>query len=628
MKSLEHIKLAAFTGLVVGAAHGTIEVIIRIAVLSFEWFELYQALLIPLIAYTLGFVVLSLFIELIRRLIKLKITKKTLTIFYFTSGITLLIIFYPAIILNRFLLSEIIFWSPISLALNFTVFFVIGIFYILVLTKAKRAVYSIIYLMKKWKIKKLIKNYIFAVIIFIITSFFLDLYLLNHFPNFVSNVELNEYPNIILISIDTIRSDHLSLYGYPLNTSPNLDEFAKDAVVFDNAISPSIWSISSISSIFTGKYLSHHNVSVLNQKLNSEETTLAEILKAKGYNTAGFTSIVYTKAKYGLSQGFITYKDRIDFFEFAHTFEWFGLRQTLTAFFPNYKSLMKQDGDKSAPEVNKDVFRWLDENKNEPFFMFIDYGDPHSQYTSGKEYRTTNDTRSDSELFRDYKNQKGNENVLKNIIDTLINFYDSEIMYVDHHIRKLLNKLDELDIKNNTVIIITADHGIGFGEHGYFVDGGGITMYQEKIHVPLIVYYPKEFEPRRIEKSVSTADIMPTILDMLKIEVPADIDGVSLVPLIENGSYNRKYVVSEKFGRPGIEAIEYTIAIISGDWKLIEVKPKIETIPSALYNLRTDPKEQRNLYHSYVEKRNELQKYISDVTDPSIFSITSTSQKD
>jgi arylsulfatase A-like enzyme len=151
------------------------------------------------------------------------------------------------------------------------------------------------------------------VIIFIIISFFLDLYLLNYFPNFVSDVELNEYPNIILISIDTLRPDHLSLYGYSLNTSPNLDEFAKDAVVFNNAITAGGSSLLSIASIFTGKYVSNHNASVLNQKLDSKETTLAEILKAKGYNTAGFTTSVYTKAKYGFWEGFITYKDRIDF---------------------------------------------------------------------------------------------------------------------------------------------------------------------------------------------------------------------------------------------------------------------------------------------------------------------------
>jgi arylsulfatase A-like enzyme len=284
---------------------------------------------------------------------------------------------------------------------------------------------------------------------------------------------------------------------------------------------------------------------------------------------------------------------------------------------------MKQDGDKPSIEVNKGIFKWLDKNKDTPFFMFIDYTDPHGPFTLGREYRTTNVTRSHLELYRAYIDKKRYDDISKDIINDLINLYDPEIMYIDHHIGKLLNKMDELDIKNNTIIIITADHGIEFYEHGYFDKGE--TMYQEIIHVPLIFYYPKEFKPQRIEKSVSNTDIMPTILGLLKIEVPVDIDGMSLVPLVKNGSYNRKYVASEAFGRLGIEETEQQIAIISGDWKLIEVRPKTETIPSALYNLRTDPKEQRNLYNIYTKKRNELQKYISEVTDPNIFNITGTS---
>lgn len=612
MKTLNNVKLAAFTGLVVGAVHGTVDIIARIAALSFEWFELYQALLIPFVAYTLGFVVLSLFIELIRRILKLNITKKTLTVFYFTTSVILLITFYPMFFINRVLLVKISFWNPISLAINFTVFFVLGILYILLNTKAKDTVYSFMNLMKKWKINKIIKNYIFGAIIFIVISLFLDLYLLNYFPNFESNADLDEYPNIILISIDSLRADHLSLYGYSLNTSPNLDEFAKDAVVFDNSIGTAPGSLASVPAILSGKYSTHHNVTLLNQELSSKLTTLPKILKAKGYNTAGFVSVVYIKAKYGFGQDFITYKDRIDFFEWAHTREEFGLRQTLEAFIPGYSSLMKQDADKAAPELNKDVFRWLDKNKDNPFFMYIHYYDPHAPFNLGKEFRTTNDTRDYFELEEYYKNQKRYEYVPKDVIDAVINLYDAEIMYVDQYIGKLLNKLYELDIKNNTMIIITADHGEEFYDHGYFFKSS--TLYQEIIHIPLIIYYPKEFNPRRIEETVSHVDILPTILDVLGIEVPADVDGMSLVPLIKNGSYNREFVAAEIYGRPGVEEAHYMIAIISGDWKLIELRPKIKGVPSALYNLKTDPKEQRNLYDIYVEKRNELRKYIVNVT--------------
>ncbi|MCH8004565.1 MAG: sulfatase, partial [Nanoarchaeota archaeon] len=571
-----------------------------------EWFELYQALLIPLVAYTLGFVVLSLFIELIIRIIKLKITNKTLTSFYFISAVAVLIIFYESVIVNRFLLLEISFWNPVSLALNFTFFFVIGILFLILITKAKGTIYNFIQIMDKWKIKKFAKNYIFAAITFITISFFLDVYSLNYIPGSAPNVELNDYPNILLIEIDTLRADHLSLYGYSFNTSPNIDEFARDAVVFDNAIAPASGSLPSTSSIITGKYVSHHGASITNQELDIKETTLAETLKAEEYNTAGFVAAMFYKGKYGVAQGFNTYKDRMDFFEFIHTFDQFSLRETLEwfshilTFFPNYNSLMRQDIERISPEVNIDVFKWFKKNEYQPFFLYVHYNDPKVHPKVDYEVKPSEDTLKD-----------------------IFQLYDAEIKYTDNYVGKLLNKLDELNLKDNTIIIITADHGIEFYEHGNINTG---RVYQPNIHVPLIIYYPKELKPQRIRTPVSTIDIFPTILDMIGMEVPDDIDGVSLLPLMTGKDvYGREFVASETFGRPGIEDALQQIAIIKGDWKLIEIRGS-EILSPGLYNLRTDPNEQRNLYDIYIEKRKELQKYIPEVT--STMGITSINQKD
>ena len=174
---------------------------------------------------------------------------------------------------------------------------------------------------------------------------------------------------------------------------------------------------------------------------------------------------------------------------------------------------------------------------------------------------------------------------------------------------ELLRRLDELGIRDNTIIIITADHAEEFYEHGYFRHGR--TLYQEGIHVPLIIYYPKKLEPKRVEETVSTIDIFPTILDILKLDTPEDIDGVSLLPLMtDEGSYEREFVKSEFFGFGGQEIKQQT-AIFHGDWKLLEVEPETETIPSGLYNLRTDPKEKKNLYNVFPERRESLKKHVS-----------------
>jgi arylsulfatase A-like enzyme len=354
------------------------------------------------------------------------------------------------------------------------------------------------------------------------------------------------------------------------------------------------------------------------QKLENEELTLAEILREKGYNTVGFAGGAFCKAKYGIGQGFTTYKDRLDFFELMNTFDRFSIRGGLYFYFPNlHDSIFGTDRERPSEEINKDVFRWLENNKDSTFFMFINYFDPHSPYNKGFEFKHqfTDENRDYSEV-RNMLRVKRYDNVSEHVLDYTISLYDTEIFYLDYHIGKLLNKLDELGLKNNTIIIITADHGEEFYEHGGF--DHGLTLYEEVIHVPFIIYYPKEFEPQRIEKRVENMNIFSTILDILEIEEPENIDSLSLVPLMKRESgYDRKYAFSQLFGRLYMEELEETNqqSVSVDDWKLIEVSPEKETLPSSLFNLKTDPEEQKNLYDKYSEKKKLLEEYIADITE-------------
>jgi len=611
MKTLDHIKLAGFTGLVVGILFGTIDIIARIIRLWFEWFEFYQTLLIHSVLFTLGFVIISLFIELFRKVIKSNITKKTLSVFYVASALSLILLFYGEIFVNYYLPSNIPFSDMSPLFYILAVIFVVGLIYILLLTKGKRLVLRIISFYKKKDIKKFIKNYIFILILFIIISFFIDLYSLTNIPYSVVGEELEGYPNILLITLDSLRPDHISFYNYPLNTTPNIDNLAKDSVVFENAISSGSWTLPAMSSIFIGKYPSRHNATYRYQKLGDKEITLAEILRERGYNTAGFIGCPYTKTKFGVSQGFKTYKDRLDFFEYHLTFDRFDIRNMIYFLSPNlHKFIFNADGEITVEEINKDVFKWLDKNKNQqPLFLFLMYFDAHDPYNLGTEFREefTNETRDYNEVNRVLQNENRYENVSAGTVRYVTALYDTEIFYLDYHLEKLFNKLDELGLKNNTIIIITADHAEEFNEHGSFIHG--LTLYDEVIHVPLIIYYPKEFKAQKIEKRIGTIDIFSTILDTLQIDIPDNIDSVSLLPLIKKDTeYKGKYVFSEIYRRDIKQQ-----AISVGDWKLIEVHPEIETIPSSLFNLRNDPKEQKNLYNTHIEKRKLLQKYIVDL---------------
>ena len=198
---------------------------------------------------------------------------------------------------------------------------------------------------------------------------------------------------------------------------------------------------------------------------------------------------------------------------------------------------------------------------------------------------------------------------IRDVVEALTNLYDAEIAELDYNVNIFLDNVDELGLKNNTIIVIMADSGEELYDHGYFKHS--TTLYQEIIHVPLLIYYPGKLKPKSIEEPVSTIDIFPTIFDILEIGIPQEIDEVSLLPLIKNGSYGRQFVKSELFGLPGHETKKQT-AIIHNEWKLIEVEPETESIPSGLYNLRTYPKEQKNLYEIFPEKGELLRKYIAN----------------
>ncbi|MBL7197687.1 MAG: sulfatase [Candidatus Omnitrophica bacterium] len=635
MKLSEHMKLGIFAGFLVGLIIGIVDIIARITVFSFEWFEFYQTLSISLLLFILFFVCLSFFTGLILRIGNIKITKERILIFQTANAIILLILFYVGVITNLLLLPGLNFWSSVSLKVNFFVVIVIGVIYVGLLTKGKDVVVSIISFIKKKKVKGIINNVIFIAITFITISFILDLYSLYYFPKATSNPKLEGYPNIIIITLDTTRADHLSFQGYELNTTPNLDRFAEESIVFENAASQSPWTLPAHASIFTGKYPSKHNATLANQMLDYKEETLAEILRERGYNTVGFGASLYTKGKYGISQGFTTYRDRLDFFAFRQTFKKFDIKVVIAFFFPIIEELVGIDGEKTSEEQNELVFKWIDKNKDSPFFMFIHYFDPHSPYNLGSQFKSrfTNEIRDYKEVVKLTGNPslylyhlpiERYVNASPDLVKYMIALYDTEIFYLDHNLGKLFNKIDDLGIKNNTIIIITADHGEEFYDHGGF---GHSRLYEELIHVPLIIYFPREFKAKRIEKRVETINIFPTILDILQIEVPENIDGVSLLPLIKNhGGYDRVYGMSELFRRPEKGETKQQTAISDNNWKLIEVgqwenlKSEEETMPSILFNLKTDPKEQKNLYHSYPKKGNLLQKYI--------LNRTSNSQKD
>lgn len=309
---------------------------------------------------------------------------------------------------------------------------------------------------------------------------------------------------IILISLDTLRADHLGTYGYHRDTSPDIDALAEESVVFEKAVVQSPWTLPSHMSIMTSLYPSFHGLCDKDtfSPLSEEHITLAELLKKGGYKTAAFTDGGFVSAKFGFDRGFDTYDDQGG-----------GIKSIL----PKAKM-------------------WLEAHKTEPFFIFIHCYDIHSPYNPPSPYDT---------LFHDFP-YRGNiipsnrklTKMLNNQLDIsdedinhIISFYDGGIRYTDAMIGDFLSYLKNLDLYNQSLIFLTSDHGEEFYEHGSILHWQ--LYFNPDLHVPLIMHMPG-FSKRgiRIKDLVRSIDILPTVLDIAGIPNHSQAQGRSVLPMI------------------------------------------------------------------------------------------------
>jgi arylsulfatase A-like enzyme len=407
--------------------------------------------------------------------------------------------------------------------------------------------------------------------------------------------------NVVLIVIDTLRSDHLPFYGYHRNTAPFLSDLVKQSAVFENSFAASSWTSPATASIFTSMYPYQHGVlmgllairnaqkkdpTIKINRIPEEITTITEVMKQNGYQTYGIADNLNIDNRQGFTQGFDKFR----------TFMYRG-----------------------AENVNTNVKKWHKKlTSNGKYFLYFHFMDPHAPYHTREPWFSNYYTPASGENQTDNPDgHNGNtgqtaveedeeEQSLSPAIQERrrrrIASYDSEINYADQHIKEMfqLFKWDQ-----NTIVIVTADHGEGLWDHGLM--GHGKTLHREEIQVPLIIFHPENKKPVRVSTNVTTMDILPTVRDLLGLDEGKTDEGVSLVPLME-GDESR----TEELEKRDLFSYLWVKTSDKVEWRSTVYRNWhfMNRLPNGyhLYSLKSDKKEQNNLFSSGKKTALELEK--------------------
>ena len=422
-------------------------------------------------------------------------------------------------------------------------------------------------------------------------------------------------PNVLIVVVDTLRADHVSAYGYARETSPNFDRLSHEGVLFENAIAPAPWSLPSHVSLLTGKYQFEHGIgdvpamslSGLRAPAMNGFETLAETLEQHGYRTGAFSANrTYFSANLGFYKGFSHFEDYYDSVadcvvrtlygrDFARVYlarsDRSGPRRLLR--WLAWESLLDKDDEgaapggtqgvrKRSPEVNREMLRWVDSNPHDrPFFAMLNYFDVHHRYGGPVSYR----------------GPWGSAGAAANVIDE----YDNGIKYTDEAFGDLLQDLDKRGVLENTLVIVTSDHGESLGEH--HIAYHGEALYREQVYVPLVLWFPGHVpEGVRVPEVVSNASIPATVLSILKLAPVADFRRPALNALWMWTAPNQNASVLSEVAQIYPTAAE---DLVSEKFVPTSMQGAMKSLTTAEWQLITHEKLGDQLYH-YKSDLHEL----------------------
>lgn len=371
-------------------------------------------------------------------------------------------------------------------------------------------------------------------------------------------------PNVLLYVIDTLRADHLGCYGYARDTSPHIDALAADGLLFAPVVAQASWTTPAVASILTGRYPQHHGAVSLTAGLRPGIPLLPELLRAQGYATAAFVTNVNVRGEIGFRRGFDEY----------HYFPERKRRPTLHL---------------PAVELTERAAAWIAGQGRAPFFVYVHASDPHAPYAPPAALAARfaphappalAGARDPLRLVSERRSFQTPENVAY-----LRDLYDGDVAAVDEGFGRLVAELRRLDLYDDTLIVLVADHGEEFGEHGGLEHGS--TLYREVIDVPLVIRLPDGARRGRVETLARQVDVLPTVLEELGLPPPDGIDGRSLLTASWDAT---------------VEALSHTAlgptvrsALVTRRWKVIAAMGPRRGGGTEIYEIDRDPEERRNV---------------------------------
>lgn len=389
-------------------------------------------------------------------------------------------------------------------------------------------------------------------------------------------------PNVLLVTMETTRADHLGAYGYRRDTSPNFDRLAAEGALFENALTVSPRTNPSVASLMTSLYPHEHGVRSLLTPLDPGNRTLAEIMQDAGYRTGAIQTHHFMKSASGLAQGFDTYED-----------SFVGERRADTA------ARLAADWIRDASA------------RRRPWFLWVHLVDPHWPYEPHAGTSIASPDPRTLDIYRKLSQGKltmgsviFRNTMPPDLVQSFVDLYDGEIHFTDQALGEIIDTAREVDVDNRTIIAVTSDHGEALGEHDYFFEHGDFGTDAE-IHVPMLFVAPGTIAPGvRAPTTVRSIDVGPTILDLAGLQSETQFRGLSVLPLLRgSGGGEDRACFGEIGARFHEENTRREIDGLGGKWRWMQRgRFKMVHIPRAsrppdrrLYDLHNDPGETRNL---------------------------------